>query len=164
MVRTAADINRVFPYNAQFAMVVRGEADRVELAGKLIHDLDKPKSEMLVDILVIESSSTFSRQITAAIASTGLNHAYHFRAAKLHSVNYRQQFHEQLPIDDRPDHRPASIQYGHHRQHRDLHSAIEPEAYLFFRFRNYAAQRPAAGGDERRPNEGIAGAAIAGGR
>jgi general secretion pathway protein D len=73
VVRTAADINRVFPYNAQFALVVRGEADRVELAGKLIHDLDKPKSEMLVDILVIESSSTFSRQITAAIASTGLN-------------------------------------------------------------------------------------------
>ncbi len=73
VVRTAADINRVFPYNAQFAMVVRGEADRVELAGKLIHDLDKPKSEVLVDILVIEASSTFSRQITAAIASTGLN-------------------------------------------------------------------------------------------
>ncbi len=44
VVRTAADINRVFPYNAQFALVVRGEADRVELAGKLIHDLDKPKS------------------------------------------------------------------------------------------------------------------------
>ncbi len=73
VVRTAADINRVFPYNAQFALVVRGEADRVELAGKLIHDLDKPKSEVLVDILVIESSSTFSKQITAAIASTGLN-------------------------------------------------------------------------------------------
>ncbi|MDR3700970.1 MAG: cohesin domain-containing protein [Candidatus Sulfopaludibacter sp.] len=78
VVRTAADINRVFPYNAQFALVVRGEADRVELAGKLIHDLDKPKSEMLVDILVIESSSTFSRQITAAIASTGLNQPISF--------------------------------------------------------------------------------------
>ncbi len=78
MVRTAADINRVFPYNAQFALVVRGEADRVELATKLIHDLDKPKSEMLVDILVIEASSTFSRQITAAIASTGLNVPFTF--------------------------------------------------------------------------------------
>ncbi len=78
VVRTAADINRVFPYNAQFALVVRGEADRVELATKLIHDLDKPKSEMLVDILVIEASSTFSRQITAAIASTGLNVPFTF--------------------------------------------------------------------------------------
>ena len=73
VVRTAADINRVFPYNAQFALVVRGEADRVELAAKLIRDLDKPKCEVLVDFLVIEASSTFSRQLTAAIASTGLN-------------------------------------------------------------------------------------------
>jgi general secretion pathway protein D len=73
VIRTAADINRVFPYNSQFALVVRGEADRVELASKLIHDLDKPKSEVLVDILVMEASSAFSRQLTAAIASTGLN-------------------------------------------------------------------------------------------
>jgi general secretion pathway protein D len=73
VVRTAADINRVFPYNAQFALVVRGEADRVELAEKLIHDLDKPKNEVVVDIFVMEASTVFSRQITAALASTGLN-------------------------------------------------------------------------------------------
>lgn len=73
VVRTACDINRVFPYNAQFAIIVRGEADKVELAEKLIHDLDKPRSEVLVDILIMEASSTFSRQVTAAIASTGLN-------------------------------------------------------------------------------------------
>ena len=73
VVRTAADINRVFPYNAQFALVVRGEADRVELAEKLIHALDKPKSEVVVDIYVMEVSTVFSRQITAALASTGLN-------------------------------------------------------------------------------------------
>ncbi len=53
--------------------MVRGEADRVELAEKLIHDLDKPKSEVVVDIFVMEASTVFSRQITAAIASTGLN-------------------------------------------------------------------------------------------
>src|SRR5579863_10773800 len=73
VVRTAADINRVFPYNAQFALVVRGEADRVELAEKLIHALDKPKSEVVVDIYVMEASTVFSRQLTAALASTGLN-------------------------------------------------------------------------------------------
>jgi general secretion pathway protein D len=78
VIRTAADINRVFPYNSQFALVVRGEADRVELASKLIHDLDKPKSEVLVDILVMEASSAFSRQLTAAIASTGLNMPVNF--------------------------------------------------------------------------------------
>ena len=78
VVRTAADINRVFPYNSQFALVVRGEADRVELAEKLIHDLDKPKSEVVVDIFVMEASSVFNRQITAALASTGLNVPFTF--------------------------------------------------------------------------------------
>ena len=43
------------------------------LAEKIIRDLDKPKAEVVVDILVIEASTTFSRQLTAAIASTGLN-------------------------------------------------------------------------------------------
>ncbi len=78
VVRTAADINRVFPYNAQFALVVRGEADRVELAEKLIHDLDKPKNEVVVDIFVMEASTVFNRQITAALASTGLNVPFTF--------------------------------------------------------------------------------------
>lgn len=78
VVRTAADINRVFPYNSQFALVVRGEADRVELAEKLIHDLDKPKSEVVVDIFVMEASTVFNRQITAALASTGLNVPFTF--------------------------------------------------------------------------------------
>ena len=60
-------------YNGQNAIIVRGEADQVALAEKIIHDLDKPKAEVVVDIMVIEASSTFSKQITAAIASTGLN-------------------------------------------------------------------------------------------
>ena len=72
-VRGIADLQRVFPYNSQNAILVRAEADRVALAEKIIRDLDKPKAEVVVDILVIEASSTFSRQITAAIASTGLN-------------------------------------------------------------------------------------------
>ena len=46
-VRTVADIRRVFTYNAQKAMIVRGNVDAVELAEKMIHDLDKPKSEVV---------------------------------------------------------------------------------------------------------------------
>jgi len=72
-IRTVADINKVFPFNGQNAIIVRAEADRVELAEKIINDLDKPKAEVVVDLMVIEASSTFSKQITAAIASTGLN-------------------------------------------------------------------------------------------
>jgi len=73
ILRTGCDIQRVFPFNAGWALVVRGEADRVELCSKLIRDVDKPRSEVLVDFLVMEASDTFNKQIAAAIASTGLN-------------------------------------------------------------------------------------------
>jgi general secretion pathway protein D len=73
VVRSVADLQRVFAYSTQYAIVARGEADKIALAEKLIKDLDKPRSEVVVDILVLEASKVFSRQITAAIASTGLN-------------------------------------------------------------------------------------------
>ncbi len=72
-VRTVPELTKVFPDTAQYAIVLKGEADRVALAEKIAHDLDKPRPEVLLDILVMEASSTFSRQITAAVASTGLN-------------------------------------------------------------------------------------------
>jgi general secretion pathway protein D len=72
-VRTVPELTKVFPDTAQYAIVLKGEADRVALAEKIAHDLDKPRPEVLLDILVMEASSVFSRQITAAVASTGLN-------------------------------------------------------------------------------------------
>jgi general secretion pathway protein D len=71
--RTVADLQKVVAYKGQNAIIARGEADKVELAEKIVNDLDKPKAEVVVDLMVIEASSTFSKQITAAIASTGLN-------------------------------------------------------------------------------------------
>ena len=72
-VRTLTEINRIMPFNSQNAIIVRGEADRVAMAEKIISDLDKPRSEVVVDILVLNATNTFSRQITTAVASTGLN-------------------------------------------------------------------------------------------
>ncbi|MGA2147368.1 MAG: cohesin domain-containing protein [Bryobacteraceae bacterium] len=72
-VRTITDIQKLFPYTAQYAIVARGEADKVALAAKIIHDLDKPKAEVLVDVLVVEVSSTYSRQLSAALMTGGLN-------------------------------------------------------------------------------------------
>ena len=43
------------------------------LAEKLIHDLDKPRSEVVVDIIVFEASSSYLKSLTTAVASTGLN-------------------------------------------------------------------------------------------
>jgi general secretion pathway protein D len=72
-VRSVADIQRFFPYNSQNAIIAKGSADQVALAEKILHDLDKPKSEVVVDIIVIEASTVYTRQLTAALASTGLN-------------------------------------------------------------------------------------------
>ncbi len=77
-VRTVPELTKVFPDTAQNAIVVRGEADKVALAAKIVHDLDKPRAEVLIDILVIEASKVFNKQITAAIASTGLNVPFNF--------------------------------------------------------------------------------------
>jgi general secretion pathway protein D len=77
-VRSVADIQRFFPYNAQNAIIAKGSADQVALAEKILHDLDKPKSEVVVDIIVMEASSVYTRQLTAAIAPTGLNIAATF--------------------------------------------------------------------------------------
>jgi general secretion pathway protein D len=71
--RAVSDCQRMFPYNAQNAIIAKCEADRMSFVEKIINDLDKPRAEVVVDVLVLEASSTFSRQITAAIASTGIN-------------------------------------------------------------------------------------------
>ncbi len=71
--RTVTDIQKLFTYTAQSAIIVRAEADRVALAEKLIADLDKPKSEIVVDVLVLEVSKTRTRDLAAAIAQKGIN-------------------------------------------------------------------------------------------
>jgi general secretion pathway protein D len=70
-IRTVAEIRRVFTYNAQRAMVVRDTVDKVALAEKLVHDLDKPKSEVVVDVIVMEANSERTRDLAATIASAG---------------------------------------------------------------------------------------------
>jgi general secretion pathway protein D len=70
-VRSVTEIRRVYMYNAQKAILVRGTADAVELAEMLIRDIDKPKAEAVIDILVMEVNSTRMRQLAAAIASGG---------------------------------------------------------------------------------------------
>jgi general secretion pathway protein D len=72
-VRGTADCNRLFAYNAQNAIIAKCEADRIALAEKIINDLDKPKSEVVVDIIVMEASSVYTRQLAAAVAANGLS-------------------------------------------------------------------------------------------
>ena len=72
-VRSVADLQRLFVYNAQNAIIARGEADRIALAEKIIADLDKPKREVVVDVIVMEADRTRSRDIATAVAQNGLS-------------------------------------------------------------------------------------------
>lgn len=70
-IRTVAEIRRVFTYNAQRAMIVRDTVDKVALAEKLVQDLDKPKGEVVVDIIVMSANSDRTRDLAATIANAG---------------------------------------------------------------------------------------------
>lgn len=69
--RSVPEIRRVFPSTSQNAIVVRGTTDQVALAEKIINDLDKPKSEVVVDVLVMEANRSKQRDLAATIASNG---------------------------------------------------------------------------------------------
>ncbi len=72
-VRTVADLQRLFPFEGQWAIIAKGTADKVALAEKIIHDLDKPRSEVVIDIFVMEASSVYMRSLAAGPFSTGVN-------------------------------------------------------------------------------------------
>jgi len=72
-IRTLTDIRRVLTYNAHNVLIVRGTADQVALTEKVVADLDKPKSEVVVDILVMEANRSRTRELAATIVSGGTN-------------------------------------------------------------------------------------------
>jgi general secretion pathway protein D len=70
-VRSVTDVRRMFTYNAQNAVMVRDTVDKVALVEKLLRDMDKPKAEVVVDMIVMEVDSDRSRTIAAGIVSNG---------------------------------------------------------------------------------------------
>jgi len=70
-IRSVSDVRRMFTFNAQNAVVVRDTVDKVALVEKLLHDMDKPKAEVVIDLMVMEVSSDRARTIGAALASSG---------------------------------------------------------------------------------------------
>lgn len=68
-VRSLTDIRRTFTYNEQNAILVRGTQDQVALAEKLIHDLDKPRAEVVVNVIVMEVNRNRTRNLAASIMS-----------------------------------------------------------------------------------------------
>jgi general secretion pathway protein D len=73
VLRTVADIQKVFTSTPMNAIVVRASADKIPLAEKLIAAIDKPKSEVIVDVMVMEVSRNYMRNLAAAIGVGGIN-------------------------------------------------------------------------------------------
>ena len=100
--RTVAEIRRVFTYNAGRAMVVRGTPDEIAFVEKLVHDLDKPKAEVIVDVDDLETNSSYSKQLAATIASggtAGLNMPDRVHADLQHRDDHRLDFDDHLDHD-----------------------------------------------------------------
>ncbi len=64
---------RISPVTSQNALVVRGTADQVALAEILIRNLDKPKAEVVVDVIVMEVNRSNSRDLGASLISGSTN-------------------------------------------------------------------------------------------
>ena len=98
-VRTITDIRRVFGYAAQKAIVVRGDVDAVNLAEKLVRDLDKPKSEVVIDIVIMEANSARTRDLAATIANAaGITGS----TSRSPSIRARSSRRPQAPEQRRP--------------------------------------------------------------
>ena len=74
-VRTGAKLtSNVFQVASQNAIIARGTPDTIAIVEKLIHDLDKPKPEVMLDVIVMEVNKMKASTIGAALlGANGLN-------------------------------------------------------------------------------------------
>ena len=137
-VRSVADIQRLFVYNSQNAIIARGEADRIALAEKIISDLDKPRAEVVVDVIVMSTThrrhAQPGRQPAPTAASTCPSCTTRGSASGRASPT---------PTTGTGDRRHPH----HHHQHG--HPAFQYRQVGHRRLRRDPAGRPAAGRAER---------------
>src|SRR5207253_2515336 len=62
-VRTLLEVQRIQQLQSQNAIIVRGTPDQIALAQQLVDDLDKAKSEVVIDVVVMQVSRDKSRTL-----------------------------------------------------------------------------------------------------
>ena len=62
-IRGLTDIRRMFPVSSMNALILRGTEAKLALAEKVIHDIDKARPEVIVDVLVLEASKSKTREL-----------------------------------------------------------------------------------------------------
>ncbi len=71
-VRVGAKLtSNVFQVASQSAIIARGSPDTLALVEKLIHDLDRPKAEVNLDVIIMQVNRTKSSTIGAALLGQG---------------------------------------------------------------------------------------------
>ncbi len=79
-VRTGAKLtSNVFQVASQNAIIARGSPDTISLVEKLVHDLDKPKAEVTMDIVIMEVNKSHNTTLGAALlGASGLSTPINF--------------------------------------------------------------------------------------
>ena len=72
-IRGLTDLRRLFPVNSMNALIVRGPADKIALAEKVITDVDKARPEVIVDVLVLETSKSSTRDLGMGLDTGGIS-------------------------------------------------------------------------------------------
>jgi len=70
VVRQMLDVSRVQLVQAQDALILRGTPDQMILAEKLLADFDKPKSEVVIDVAVMQVSRDRLRNLGTNVPTT----------------------------------------------------------------------------------------------
>lgn len=70
VVRQILDVSRVQLLQAQDALILRGTPDQMVLAEKLLTDIDKPKSEVVIDIAVMQVSRDRIRNLGTSVPTS----------------------------------------------------------------------------------------------
>src|SRR5262245_60848359 len=61
--RTLLDLRKVGVINSQNAIVIRDTADKIAMAERILQSIDKAKSEVLIDVAVMEVDRSFTRDL-----------------------------------------------------------------------------------------------------
>ncbi len=70
-IRGLTELTRIFAVNSMNAIVMRGGRANVAIAEKIVHDMDKPRPEVIIDVLVLETSKSRSRTLGLTPLSGG---------------------------------------------------------------------------------------------
>ena len=77
-VKNVTDLRKLQIHADQNALVLRGDANRVALAEKLVGDLDKAKAEIIIDVIVLSVSRDWVRDLGVVFGITQSNLAATF--------------------------------------------------------------------------------------